>query len=95
MTEDDLQSRLNFTTGEVVWLTSLCACGEEMRPILEHYASIGIFSLTRADTDYPERYRTRLKDSVPAFKEPPIHLPDWLKERALSLPSRPGQLNLF
>lgn len=28
--------------------------------------SLGIFPLTRADKDYPERYRTRLKDSAPA-----------------------------
>jgi DNA processing protein len=29
------------------------------------------------------------------FKEPPVQLPDWLKERASSLPIRPEQPNLF
>jgi len=33
---------------------------------LERLARLGIFSLTRADTDYPQRYRQRLKDSAPA-----------------------------
>jgi len=32
---------------------------------LDHLASLGIFPLTRADSDYPERYRQRLKDSAP------------------------------
>ncbi len=33
---------------------------------LDHLASLGIFPITRADSDYPERYRQRLKDSAPA-----------------------------
>lgn len=32
---------------------------------LDHLESIGIHPLTRADSDYPERYRQRLKDSAP------------------------------
>ncbi|MBI5943641.1 MAG: DNA-processing protein DprA [Chloroflexi bacterium] len=33
---------------------------------LTRLASLGIFPLTRADSDYPEKYRQRLKDSAPA-----------------------------
>jgi len=29
------------------------------------------------------------------FKEPPVKLPEWLKEKAASLPSQPSQPNLF
>lgn len=33
---------------------------------LKRLESLGIFLITRADSDYPEKYRTRLKDSAPA-----------------------------
>ena len=33
---------------------------------LEHIASLGIFPITHANSDYPDRYRQRLKDSAPA-----------------------------
>jgi DNA processing protein len=33
---------------------------------LHHLESLGIRPVTRADSDYPERYRQRLKDSAPA-----------------------------
>jgi predicted Rossmann fold nucleotide-binding protein DprA/Smf involved in DNA uptake len=33
---------------------------------LTRLESFGIFLITRADSDYPEKYRTRLKDSAPA-----------------------------
>ncbi|MDQ3007493.1 MAG: DNA-processing protein DprA [Chloroflexota bacterium] len=33
---------------------------------LSRLKSIGIFPITRADADYPEKYRLRLKDSAPA-----------------------------
>jgi len=33
---------------------------------LDHLDSLGIHPMTRADPDYPERYRQRLKDSAPA-----------------------------
>jgi len=29
------------------------------------------------------------------FKEPPVKLPEWLKEKAASLPTQPSQPNLF
>jgi predicted Rossmann fold nucleotide-binding protein DprA/Smf involved in DNA uptake len=32
---------------------------------VDRLGSLGIFLLTRADSDYPERYRQRLKDSAP------------------------------
>lgn len=34
---------------------------------LDRLESLGIHPLTRADSDYPERYRQRLKDSAPAI----------------------------
>jgi predicted Rossmann fold nucleotide-binding protein DprA/Smf involved in DNA uptake len=34
---------------------------------LDHLASLGIYPMTRADPDYPERYRLQLKDSAPAI----------------------------
>ena len=33
---------------------------------LDHLAALGIYPITRADPDYPERYRLRLKDSAPS-----------------------------
>lgn len=33
---------------------------------LSRLKSLGIFPITRADADYPEKYRSRLKDSAPA-----------------------------
>lgn len=33
---------------------------------LHHIESLGIHPITRVDSDYPERYRQRLKDSAPA-----------------------------
>ncbi len=29
------------------------------------------------------------------FKDPPVKLPDWMKEKSASLPSQPSQPNLF
>jgi predicted Rossmann fold nucleotide-binding protein DprA/Smf involved in DNA uptake len=47
----------------------------------------------------PEGNKLLLQKGALAFphplKEPPVHLPDWLKERASSLPSHPEQLNLL
>jgi len=37
-----------------------------IQPELNRLTSLGIFPLTRADSDYPEKYRSRLKDSAPA-----------------------------
>ncbi len=38
----------------------------EIQHNLHRLESLGIFPLTRADADYPEKYRSRLKDSAPA-----------------------------
>ena len=38
----------------------------DIQPEADHLATLGILPLTRADPDYPERYRQRLKDSAPS-----------------------------
>jgi predicted Rossmann fold nucleotide-binding protein DprA/Smf involved in DNA uptake len=38
----------------------------DIQPALKRLEAIGIYPLTRADKDYPEKYRLRLRDSAPA-----------------------------
>ncbi len=38
----------------------------DIAPELRRLSAMGIYPLTRADPDYPEKYRQRLKDSAPA-----------------------------
>jgi predicted Rossmann fold nucleotide-binding protein DprA/Smf involved in DNA uptake len=61
-----LQSQLGLSTDEVARLNELLARADDLSHELEHLARLGIHPLTRADSDYPERYRQRLKDSAPA-----------------------------
>ena len=61
-----LQSQLGLSTDEVARLNELLARADDLSHELEHLARLGILPLTRADSDYPERYRQRLKDSAPA-----------------------------
>ena len=55
---------LELSPDERERLTSLLA--RDVHPELARLASLGIHTLTRADKDYPERYRERLGDSAPA-----------------------------
>lgn len=61
----DWQGKLNLdvTTGER--LAHLLSRRSELLCELERLSQHGIFPITRADIDYPERYRQRLKDSAP------------------------------
>ncbi len=66
LSQADLQSDLDLPPEEAARLVGLMSRREELQLELSRLASLGIFPLTRADQDYPERYRQRLKDSAPA-----------------------------
>ncbi|GAB4549886.1 MAG: hypothetical protein Fur0016_03850 [Anaerolineales bacterium] len=64
LSESDLRSKLDLPTEHASRISSLLS--RDIQPHLSRLASLGIFPLTRADSDYPEKYRQRLKDSAPA-----------------------------
>ncbi len=66
MNTSDLQSQLALTPGEAERITDLLERSGALAILLERLKSLGIHPLTRADSDYPQRYRQRLKDSAPA-----------------------------
>lgn len=61
----DLQKELDTDQKQAELLRLLLDRSAVIAIELERLASIGIFVITRADNDYPERYRVRLKDSAP------------------------------
>jgi predicted Rossmann fold nucleotide-binding protein DprA/Smf involved in DNA uptake len=61
----DLQTRLSLTREESARLAGLLERSEALDMALDRLESIGIHPLTRADQDYPLRYRQRLKESAP------------------------------
>lgn len=63
---EDIQAQLEIKSEEVERLSHLLQRSGSLAIELERLASLGINVLTRADTDYPARYRQRLKDSAPA-----------------------------
>jgi DNA processing protein len=56
-------SPLQLSPDEATRIASLVS--RDIQHELHRLESLGIYSLTRADSDYPERYRQRLKDSAP------------------------------
>ncbi len=62
--ETDL-TRLDISAEYASRILELCARTETVQLELTRLARLGIFPLTRADSDYPRRYRERLKDSAP------------------------------
>ena len=62
----DLQSRLGLSAEEAVRLARLMERSGALAIALERLESLGIHALTRAESDYPARYRQRLKDAAPA-----------------------------
>jgi predicted Rossmann fold nucleotide-binding protein DprA/Smf involved in DNA uptake len=60
-----LQEELDLTETEAQRLAHLLMRGGGLAIELERLAGIGIHPLTRADNDYPSRYRERLKDLAP------------------------------
>lgn len=66
LSQADLQTRLELSTEHATRITQLTERANNLQSELTRLANLGIYPLTRADSDYPERYRTRLKDSAPA-----------------------------
>ncbi len=66
LSTDDLQTRLDLPTEHATRITKLTERANDLQDELNRLANLGIYPLTRADSDYPERYRQRLKDSAPA-----------------------------
>lgn len=60
---NDFTSKL--TTEEASRIAELLSRTDPLQRELDRLASLGIFPLTRADADYPQRYRMLLKDSSP------------------------------
>jgi len=66
MTATDLQQALELTESEAERLARLLMRSGGLAIELERLAGLGIHPLTRADADYPLRFRDRLKESAPA-----------------------------
>jgi predicted Rossmann fold nucleotide-binding protein DprA/Smf involved in DNA uptake len=66
ISQADLQNQLDLPTQHATRITHLLERSGALAIALERLGSLGIHILTRADSDYPERYRQRLKDSAPA-----------------------------
>ncbi len=64
--EPDLRSKLALDAELVTRILQLVSRSDEFQNELDRLAFFGIFPITRADKDYPERYRQRLKESAPA-----------------------------
>lgn len=62
----DLQARLELSTEHAIRIMQLLERSGALAIALERLENLGIRPLTRADKDYPEKYRQRLKDSAPA-----------------------------
>jgi predicted Rossmann fold nucleotide-binding protein DprA/Smf involved in DNA uptake len=60
----DLRLKLDLDEQLVTRISQLVS--RDIQPHLARLASLGISPLTRADSEYPEKYRQRLKDSAPA-----------------------------
>lgn len=58
-------SPLELSLEERTRITTLFDRAEELENQLSRLAAFGIYPLTRADSDYPQRYRQRLKESAP------------------------------
>jgi len=61
----ELQTQLSLTTAEAERIATLLERGGALAILLERLESLGIRPITRADADYPQRYRQRLKESAP------------------------------
>lgn len=63
----DLQAQLEISAEEAIRLARLLERSGTLAMELERLASLGIHVLARADADYPDRYRQRLKESAPTI----------------------------
>jgi DNA processing protein len=64
-TAGDLKIQLELTDTEAERLGRLLGRSEALTAELTRFAAFGVKVVTRADVDYPQRYRERLKDSAP------------------------------
>ncbi len=62
----ELQRQLALSAEEARRIAALLERGGALAILLERLEALGIRPLTRADADYPQRYRQRLRDSAPA-----------------------------
>lgn len=65
LTAGEIKSQLDLAEKEAQRLIELLARRENLDIELRRLASLGIQATTRADLDYPQRYRQRLKESAP------------------------------
>jgi len=65
ISSDELKRLLEIPEEEAKRILHLLQRGGALAIELERLASMGIHVLTRADADYPTRYKQRLKDSAP------------------------------
>ncbi len=61
-----LQTSLSIPEEEATRLSRLLERSGALAIALERLESLGIHPLTRSDSDYPQKYRQRLKESAPA-----------------------------
>jgi DNA processing protein len=66
LSSSEIQSRISLSPDEANRIAGLLGRDTELKQQLAQLAAVGISALTRADADYPVRYRQRLKDSAPA-----------------------------
>ncbi|MCK6583371.1 MAG: DNA-processing protein DprA [Anaerolineales bacterium] len=66
LSQSDLQIKLDIPAEHATRIARLLERSGALAITLERLNNLGIHPLTRADKDYPERYRSRLKDSAPA-----------------------------
>jgi len=62
----ELQTRFEVSTEHATRVARLLERSGALAIVLERLNNLGIYAFTRADKDYPEKYRQRLKDSAPA-----------------------------
>ncbi len=65
-TAEDLQNLLLIGDEEAQRISRLLQRSGSLAIEMERFASLGIYAITRADADYPARYRQRLKESAPS-----------------------------
>jgi predicted Rossmann fold nucleotide-binding protein DprA/Smf involved in DNA uptake len=61
----ELETQLSLAGTEAARLARLMERSDALMVALERLESLGIRPLTRADEDYPQKYRQRLKDAAP------------------------------
>jgi DNA processing protein len=63
---EDIKNTLELTDNEAERISLLLDRSGTLAIELERLEMLGIYTLTRADSDYPSRYRQRLKESAPS-----------------------------